>query len=755
MVSHLRLNLRYSKEIVFILTIFLTPVFGRADSSFQPNIKPVLSVPRANDPIKIDGKLDALAWQAAARAVNFSEHQPGDNTKPPVNTVALVTYDAEYFYMGFIAYDDPRSIRATLSDRDNAWQDDDVGIILDTYADGAWAYEIFVNPIGVQGDVRWANNNEETSFDIVYQSAGVITDSGYQVEIAVPFKSLRFPDKTDQTWHATFWRNRPRASREQYSWAVVDRNDPCFPCSFGTLTGISNVRPGRDIELLPSITGFQSASLRNPDSSNSGLKYDKINGRLSLGIRYPLSSSASIEATYKPDFSQVESDVTQINVNSTFALFYPEYRPFFQEGAELFSTPFSAVYTRSINDPAVAAKFVGRLNKFSIAYLGARDYHSPIVLPFEESGEVITAGKSTSNIIRLRNMLGQDSYIGGIVTARSFDKGGSGSLGGFDGKIRFLKNYAVKYQMLLSHTKEPNDTMMTAGFSQRFFDYGRHTTIFDGESFWGNAAYLEFDRDAKVWGFDLTYYEKNATFRADNGFETGNDRRQLELYNAVAFYPNSKLMDNFIPGFDIARVWNSANTRKDEWFEPMIDLQLKAQTHISANYLWSNERFHEIEFGRIHRGTISISSNFSNPITASFDITHGRFIARNLDTPVLGRGTDYDFSATIKPWPQFIITPVFGYAKLNYPDGENIFDGYILRTKFSYQFSLNMFMRVVLQYDDFSRDFQVQPLLSYKLNAFTIFYIGSTQAFDKFDGETGMTQTSQQFFLKFQYLFRK
>lgn len=737
------------------MALCLMPAISLADISFQANIKPVLSIPKVDDPIKIDGKLDDPAWQTAAVAGNFSEHQPGDNTRPPVNTIALVTYDDNNFYMAFIAYDDPKTIRASLRDRDDAWQDDDVGIILDTYADGSWAYEIFVNPIGVQGDLRWSNNNEDMSFDIVYQAAGAITDSGYQVEIAVPFKSLRFPDKPIQTWHATFWRNRPRGSREQYSWAAIDKNNPCFPCSFGTLTGIENVKPGRDFEFLPSITGFQSASLRNPDSSDSGLKYGKIDGRLSLGIRYPLSSSASIEATYKPDFSQVESDVTQIDVNSTFALFYPEHRPFFQEGADLFDTPFSAVYSRSINDPEVAAKVVGRMNRFSFAYLGARDQSSPIILPFEERDTVFVAGKSTSNIVRIKRTILDDSFVGALFTTRSLDADGLGSLCGLDGRIRFLKNYSLKYQMLLSHTKEPNDTMLTAGFSQRVFDFGRHTTTFDGESFWGNAGFVGFGRDAKYWGFNLSYSEKNATFRADNGFETGNDRRQAELWNGVSFYPNNKIVDNFTPNFDIARVWNSAGTRKDEWFVPEFDAQLKGQTHITTSYVWSNERFHDIDFGRIHRWEISITSNFSDPVIASIDISHGRFIARNLDIPVLGRGTNITASTTLKPCSQFSIQPTYGYAKLNYPDGSKIFEGYILRTKFSYQFTLNMFLRLVLQYDHFDRDFQVEPLLSYKLNPFTIFYVGSTQAFDKFDGETGMTETNRQFFLKFQYLIRR
>jgi hypothetical protein len=220
-------NIFISFLTIYIFLFFTSAIFGESAGIFNANILPTLKIPKISGKIKIDGKIDELQWQQAARASNFSEQQPGDMTKPPVETEVLVAYDDINFYMAFIAHDDPKAVRVSFRNRDEIWQDDNVGVILDTYGDGAWAYEIMTNPIGIQGDVRWSNNGgEDTGFDIVFESVGVVTDSGYQVEIAVPFKSLHFPNKSIQTWRATFWRNHPRVVRGQYSWAAISKNTP-------------------------------------------------------------------------------------------------------------------------------------------------------------------------------------------------------------------------------------------------------------------------------------------------------------------------------------------------------------------------------------------------------------------------------------------------------------------------------------------------------------------------------------------------
>jgi hypothetical protein len=730
------------------------------DVTFQANVRPTLHVSEAHGAIRVDGDLNDPGWQEAAHAANFSEVNPGDRTKPPVDTDVLVTYDDSYFYVAFIAKDNPSSIRTTLRDRNQAYSDDYVGFLLDTYGDAAWAYEVFVNPVGVQGDLLWTPNSEDERFDMVYSSSASITRDGYQVEIAIPFNSLRFPAVAEQAWRITFWRNHPRASRGQYSWAAISRDEPCFPCQFGTLTGIAHVKPAAGLEILPDVTASQSASLRDPSDLRSGLHNESLQADAGVYMRYVIASNLTAEAAINPDFSQVESDADQIDVNTTFALFFPERRPFFQEGSDLLSMWINAVYTRSVNDPSAAARVTTRRNRTSIAYIGARDEHSPIIIPLEERSGVLLDGASTTNIARVKQTFLTNSYIGGLVTDRRISGGGSGTVFGVDGVVQFLRNYRIEGQLLGSHTEEPNDTLLTAGIAarQRTFDRGAHTTAFDGETFGGYATYLSLERDARVWRFDFDYWATSPAFRADNGFVTQNDNRRASLWSGLSFRHDKGFVEQWFPNCSVARIWNFAGTGKDRWARPELYVQLRGQTSVSLAYLWSHERFREIEFPDIRRFETEVNSKFSEPVQLGFYLSTGRSIARNLAPPVLGRGTTLSAWGTIKPLTRLVIEPTFDYAFLTRPDdGSTIFSGYILRARTQYQFTRALFARLITQYNDFAHAIEVDPLVTYKVNPFTAAYIGSThEYFDTTFEEEGANyvNTSRQVFAKVQYLFR-
>src|SRR5690606_6046559 len=178
-----------------------------------------------------------------------------------------ITYDDTYLYLGFKAFDDPTTVRSALRDRDAIFADDFVGIILDTYGDGNWAYEFFFNPRGIQGDMRLTRDNEDESFNVIHHSEGRTTDDGYVVEVAIPFSELRFPEAFDQEWKVTFWRVRPRSSRERSTWSTISRDDPCFLCQLGTMKGIQGVKPGRMLRMLPSLTVTQSADQPGPNQN--------------------------------------------------------------------------------------------------------------------------------------------------------------------------------------------------------------------------------------------------------------------------------------------------------------------------------------------------------------------------------------------------------------------------------------------------------------------------------------------------------
>jgi len=494
---HIKL-LRLALPIVF-LAAGLRPLAAgtRRDGGFTPNVRPALVVHAASGKIVIDGDLSDGGWKGAASAGGFTEISPGDQVKPQVDTKVLITYDHDRLYVAFIAEDEPSSIRASFRARDDIFSDDFVGLILDTYDNAAWAYEIFVNPLGVQGDLRWTPQGEDTGFDVVFDAEAKITADGYQVEMAIPFKSLRFPDEEEQDWRVSFFRVRPRDSRRQYSWATVSRDDPCFLCQLGYLKGIHGVRPGSSLEFIPTLVGSQSGELKDFTDPGSGFHNNKPDAEPSFSLRYGFTSSVSTELAVNPDFSQVESDVAQIDVNTTFALYFPERRPFFQEGSDLFRTWWNVVYTRTINDPSIALKTTGRTSRTSFVALAARDEHTPLVLPFEEQSIVVETGKSYAGIMRGRRTIKEDSYVGAIATGRWYEGGGFNGVMGADGLARFRKNYILKSQILWSKTTEPDKPALTEGAGLVKFDSGKHTVALDGESLEGYGIYAGFARSAR------------------------------------------------------------------------------------------------------------------------------------------------------------------------------------------------------------------------------------------------------------------
>lgn len=732
-----------------------------ADSkTFEANLLPSIDIPFITRGVNIDGILDEGLWREAVLAQNFSESSPGERTEPPIGIKTLLAYDEEFLYVAYIINDDPAEIRANFSDRDNIWQDDYAGMLLDTNGDGQTTYFISANPYGIQGDTRSSGNNEDVSFDLIYESAGTLTENGYQVEMAIPFRSLRFPEADIQEWRATFWITRPRDDRNTYSWAGMDRSNPCMSCQFGYLRGMSNIKRGRNLEILPAITGSQAGGRTFSDPS-AGFDNGRATAEPSINLKYGLTSDLLLDATINPDFSQIESDAAQIDVNSPFALSYPERRAFFQEGADLFQTRIDAVYTRSINDPIAASKLSGRFGGWTVGYIGARDQTSPILLPFEESSALMTGGKSVSNIFRARRSFENSSYIAGLVTDRRLDEGGSGSVMGIDGNLRFRTKYYFSWQALASRTQEANDASLSTGLDGLTFDRGRYTAALDGEQFWGHGLNTNFGRGGRNWGYDLIWEQSTPTFRTDNGFVTSNDSRRAHAMTRYSiFTDNSRFMNraNFWVGAN--RFWNFDNVRKDESLFAGFNIVLKRQTRLNANIFTSNELFAGVEFTGIERARLNLESNFSEQVQAALQMNVGDSIYRNRSNPRMGGLMDVGARLTIKPTSRMTLFTNLNYSRLrDRTSGENYFSGYIARARVNYQFTGKLLSRVIVQYNDFAERLEVDPLVTYRVSPFTVFHVGSTHRFQDFPGDLGdqamiFQQTERQIFFKFQYLFR-
>jgi hypothetical protein len=747
-----------------LASILLLSLPALASTTFEPVFNPRLEIEKSAGEINVDGNLGDLGWKGAARVTNFVERSPGDNTKPEKETEAFITYDNQHLYVAFVCYDDPARIRATMCQRDQFNGDDAVCLLMDTYCDASWAYEFFVNPYGIQKDRLWTSvggeggGYEDIGYDLIWESAARITATGYQVEMAIPFASLRFPNRDAQTWKVDFWRNHPRESYKQYSWSARDRNEQCWPCQWGEVTGIRNVHPGKGIEILPSILAYQSGSL--PDLSEPDVRFKNGNpdGELSLGGKYSVSSDITVEASINPDFSQIESDAAQIDVNSTIALYYPERRPFFQEGSDIFRTLFNSFYSRMINDPAFTAKLTGRMGRTSIGFLAAYDENTPYMIPLEERSLIVNSGKSTVNVLRGTRGFGDNSMIGFIVTDRRLEGGGSGTIAALDGRIRLSKNYSVDGQFIASHTREPDDLSLTAGLEGFEFDNGKHTAVFDGESFYGSAFITRLNRDARNWNFFVDYSQVSPTYRTETGYDPWVDYRNLTVWTGYNVYPKSGIFERITPQSYAFRRWNFNGVRKTEENTLGIDGRIKvAQTWFSASFSRKYESWSGVEFDDLWMIDLDLGSRIIDQLGCDVGFRRGQSVVHRY--LIKGNETSMDASIDLKPIDRLIIEPGIDLYRITSVDtGEELFEGYITRTRIRYQANRELSFRLVLQYDDFYRTWEVDPLLTYRLSSFSVLYIGSNYDYSNVETSPGVgsawKMTSRQFFMKLQYLFQ-
>jgi hypothetical protein len=746
--------------VLFLITVpqIAQSAESQSESDWKPVYHPSYEITRMMGTITVDGRLDDSGWQGLTRLGNFAEHSPGDQIRPQVETQVMITYNDYGLYVAFICYDDPSLVRASFCRRDNILQDDNVLFCLDTFGDGSTAYELGVNPYGIQCDLFYSNSTgEDLSRDFIYKTAGEINSEGWIVEMEVPFSSLRFPERETQNWRVEFWRNHPRAVKAQSSWAAYDRDESCWLCQWGTLTGVTGVKTGRGLMLLPSLTASQSGTR----DDNGEFVNDDPTADFGISAKYAISSDMTIDLTVNPDFSQVESDAFQIDVNSKFALFYPEKRPFFQEGSDLFNSWFNAVYTRSINDPVVAAKLTGRSGSYSYEYLTALDRHSLVILPFAETTHFVGVDQSLSNVLRIKRELGEQTFLGLIATDRRYDIGGSGSLAGLDSRIRLNSNYQFELQGLVSLTMEPDDTTLTMedDINQLLFDGGNHTAAFDGEQFNGYGIYASFEREGRHWGFDLDYMERTPTFRADNGFETANDRRSLSMDSGYMFnFDDSEWLDWVNPSISGSSSWNhSGDFRENEVAVELSTNLRKAQTFLEVIWFGGSEVYSDIDFAGVWGLHSYFTSCPGDLFSFGGNLGYGHRI--QYDELELGRQFSYSTWFDLKPIDRLLLHVSLAYAEATGIDSEALlYSGYITRARLNLQLTRELSTRIVVQYDDFNQKWEADPLISYQLNPFSVFYLGATHDIESITGSGGSgkkwRQSDRQYFLKLQYLFQ-
>ena len=725
-----------------------------------------IHMPKIEEDIVPDGELNEPAWQKATLTNQFYEIAPSvENPTSPVPIEVKTMYNQNYLYVSMKITDDPKSIRANLGNRDTGFSDDFGMIMIDTYNTQSFAYLVGATAKNVQLDGRkTTGGNDDIGFNLLFDSGAKITETGYNLEFAIPFSSLRFPEAQQQKWRMSFVIIRPRDNRYQISNTPLDRNNSCFLCQWVAVNGISDIKAARlPIEVVPALVGSQQA-FRN----NNGLEAEKIKIESfdpSVTVKYPLNSSATAELTLNPDFSQIEADASRIDVNNTFSLFFEERRPFFQEGSELFSMWIDQVYTRSINNPLLAGKFIGRYGNTSVGYIGAFDENSPVVVPFEEFSRTYRGGKSVSNILRLRQSFGkQGSYVGALITDRRFAEGSkaTGSSVGFDALIRLNQTYQIEAQVVGSHTQESLDSNISANLAGVNFD--GHTGIFDGESFTGWGTYLSFERNSKAWWADIDLNYTSPTLRLDNGALFQNARKKNSISLGYNFYFKDKSINEFEPFLSLGTERDFKNQLKDIYLYSGLNANFKKQTNSNIGILWfSNEFYRGKQFNGMQRIEASVNRQINKKLALGLGTAYGESIFRS--GLALGKGKSFNIGIDYNPTAKFLLSPEFNYQDLkDEVTGNEFFSGFIARNKMSWQFSKPLSIRIINEYNSFAKGISFQPLLTYQVNPLSVFYIGANWDYSKPENqnkyaiwkmqqEDPFLAQSRSLFFKFQYLF--
>jgi hypothetical protein len=733
-----------------------------SDTAVSVNTGYELVVPSVSaSSIKVDGDLNDPAWKNSVKAGNFVEIEPGDNTPAPVETEVMIVYDEDKLYFGFICHDSEMSkLRTSMTDRDKIFDDDFVGLILDTYRDYKQSYEFYVNPYGIQGDLVLEPNYEDTSPDYIWESDAKIYNDRWTAEIAIPFKSIRFPDKNEVSFGLHFIRTRPRDTRLQMSWVPISRDNPSLLSQEGVIKGIKNVKRGKNFEILPYVIGSVSGFLRNIKDPSSKFVADSIiKGDAGVNLKYCFTSNLTGEIAVNPDFSQVESDAGVIDVNTSSAVQYPEKRPFFLEGSNIFRTQIQTAYSRMINDPIIAAKLTGKIGDFNIGYISAYDENTPFIVPYDYGSYFVVGEKlkSLSNILRVKRDLKGESYVGIIATDREVGKAYNRVLG-FDGSVNFLNNYYFNWQIMSYNTREVNDTNL---FNKKVvLPEESYYLKFDGEKISGFGGYLSFVRNARHWNFNVNYYDTPPETRRDVGYVGSVNWRELNFWTGYTIYPENSFFLRIEPQMNGGVDVRYSGSHWQTWFIPSFYILMKNRLELSGGFLAVNdEEYKGVYHRKVNRGWVNFNINTSGLLWGGSYIEVGKYIVRFKTPSFVGYGLNTQLWCTIRPTSRLQVEINHDYSELSdKPGGAKLYAGYILRDKTTFQFTKNFFMRLILQFDSFSKRFDIDPLLSYKWNPFTIFYVGSTHDINDYgksgDNYSRFVETNRQFFAKFQYLFR-
>jgi hypothetical protein len=762
--------------------------------------------PRIEADVQVDGVLNEPAWTRAARLTGFSRFQPTDGEPATDSTEVMVWYSPTAIHFGVRAFAPAGTVNATLADRDRISGDDHVTLLLSTFDDTRQALAFAVNPLGVQMDgtlVETGNlstgglNNSggaaaregiDLSADFVFQSKGRVTPEGYEVEIRIPFKSLRYQPADVQRWGINVLRRVTRLGAED-SWAPARRGRASFLAQGGRLTGLTDLRRGLVLDLTPVVT---QRSEGRPVSGAPGTAWDYRVRRPEVGgnVRWGVTNNLTLNGTVRPDFSQVEADAAQVQFDPRSALFFAERRPFFLDGIEQFTVPNQIIYTRRIVQPSAAVKLTGKVAGTDVAVLSALD----------DPGLPRSAPGSTPlfNIVRVQRDLGTQSRVGVVVTDREADGGGYNRVAGVDTRVVFGKVYAVQAQVVGSTTRADGATLPGATDDTRS----------------GPLWQALLQRNGRRFGFRYSTSGIHPDFVAGAGFISRGNIARASASHRVTFFnaPGSRVLsyggDVLLDGTWKYRDFTAGREALEKKLHVNGNAQLRGGWSVGSSVLIEEFRYDPDLYAnyyipQLRGGVMDTVPYVGTPALPNLDY------AITLNTPQFKKfsgnlfaiwGQDENFyewassdilfltlNTTTRPTDRLRIDAAYQIQRFaRVQDGSVVGQRQIPRLKVEYQIARPVFVRFVGQYiaaqQDSLRDegrtqapiffrtpggyvraaasrsntFRGDVLFSYQPNPGTVFFAGYGSSAAEPDplrfGQ--LRRTTDGFFLKWSYLFR-
>jgi hypothetical protein len=724
---------------------------------------PPIEIRRAAGEIQVDGELEDPGWEGASRVETWYEVRPGDNVEPKVDSVGYLAYDDHFLYAAFEFQDpNPQKIRAPLANRDNVPSFTDYGgVIVDCNNDGRTAQMFLANARGIQYDAISSDAaGEDSAPDFFWDSAARTTPEGWMLEISIPLSSLRYTESDPEQWRILLYRNYPREFRYQFFTSRVPRDATCFICNSTPLVGLAALPSGSHWVLAPYVTGVQTAE----PEGDVGTALESADPATEIGLdaKWIPNPNTVFDLTLNPDFSQIESDVPLISANERFALFFPEQRPFFLEGADLFESPLRVVYTRTITTPRWGARATGGLKGNNYTLLVSEDRGGgSVIIPGPQGSDLADQDFESAVVIgRYRRDFGQ-SFLSFVYSGREIEDGGYNRVFGPDFRWQLTENDVLTGQFVLSESQTPNLPELADEW--------------DGRLLSGYGAELWWYRQTKTWDYFALYNDLSDEFRADNGFvpQVGFRRGIAEI--GRSFYPEDKPITRLRlftasdykvdQEGDLLRKWIMPGFAFDSLWSSFVRFEFLFDETVSGEELIRRNQIRPIIFVRPGGvlSQISLRGTFGDEI----DFTH--------DRP--GEGVTLRLSTILRPSDHLELAINADRRWLDVTTEEGLsgrlFTADVAWMRATYSFNARSWLRLIGQwgrterrldlyedpedFDELSESLDGSAVFAYKLNWQSVLYVGygSSSELDEPNDLGRLEPSRREFFVKASYAFQR